>query len=79
MRILIAQTLRLALSQPLSDTHSKSGCAASGDVMERIWLKSYPPGIPADIDASHYASLVDLIEESMAAFAARTAFTCMGK
>jgi len=47
--------------------------------MERIWLKSYPPGIPADIDASHYASLVDLIEESMAAFAARTAFTCMGK
>ena len=47
--------------------------------MERIWLKSYPPGVPADIDASRYASLVDLIEESMTAFAGRTAFTCMGK
>jgi long-chain acyl-CoA synthetase len=47
--------------------------------MERIWLKSYPPDVPADIDASRYASLVDLIEESMTAFAGRTAFTCMGK
>lgn len=47
--------------------------------MERVWLKSYPPGIPADIDASRYASLVDLIEDSMTAFAGRTAFTCMGK
>ena len=47
--------------------------------MERIWLKSYPPGVPADIDTSRYASLVDLIEESLSAFADRTAFTCMGK
>jgi long-chain acyl-CoA synthetase len=46
--------------------------------MERIWLKSYPSGVPADIDPGRYASLVDLIEESMTAFAGRTAFTCMG-
>src|SRR3569623_3418257 len=51
----------------------------SGDVMERVWLKCYPPCIPADIDACRYASLVDLIEVSMTAFAGRTAFTCMGK
>ena len=26
---------------------------------DRIWLKSYPPGVPADIDVAPYASLVD--------------------
>ena len=47
--------------------------------MERIWLKSYPSGVPADIDTGRYASLVDLIEDSMTSYATRTAFTCMGK
>src|SRR3569623_3370011 len=51
----------------------------SRDVIDRVWLKSYPPGIPSDSDASRYASLGELIEESMTAFAGRTAFTCMGK
>ena len=46
--------------------------------MERVWLKSYPPGVPAEIDTSRYASLVDLIEESLKTYADRTAFTCMG-
>ncbi|WP_407178255.1 long-chain fatty acid--CoA ligase [Bradyrhizobium sp. STM 3562] len=47
--------------------------------MERIWLKQYPPGVPADIDPSQYASLVDLLEESFAKFADRRAFICMDK
>lgn len=47
--------------------------------MERIWLKQYPPGVPADIDATQYASLVDLLEESFAKFADRKAFICMDK
>src|SRR5512139_1278710 len=47
--------------------------------MERIWLKQYPPGVPADIDTSQYASLVDLLEESFAKFADRKAFICMDK
>ncbi len=47
--------------------------------MDRIWLKHYPPGVPADIDASRYASLVDLLEESFTTFADRDAFICMGK
>jgi long-chain acyl-CoA synthetase len=34
--------------------------------MERIWLKQYPPGVPADIDTSQYGSLVELLEESFA-------------
>jgi long-chain acyl-CoA synthetase len=47
--------------------------------MERIWLKQYPPGVPADIDASQYPSLVALLEESFAKFADRKAFICMDK
>ncbi len=47
--------------------------------MERIWLKQYPPGVPADIDATQYASLVELLEESFAKFADRKAFICMDK
>ncbi len=47
--------------------------------MERIWLKHYPPGVPADIDPTQYPSLVELLEESFAKFADRKAFICMDK
>src|ERR1043166_6638081 len=47
--------------------------------MERIWLKQYPPSVPADIDVTQYSSLVDLLEESFAKFADRRAFICMDK
>src|ERR1700754_5023889 len=50
-----------------------------GVSMERIWLKQYPPGVPADIEPTQYASLVDLLEESFAKFADRKAFICMDK
>lgn len=47
--------------------------------MERIWLKQYPSGVPADIEPTQYASLVDLLEESFTKFADRKAFICMDK
>jgi long-chain acyl-CoA synthetase len=47
--------------------------------MERIWLASYPPGVPAEIDPREYASLVELFEKSIAQFGDRPAFTNMGK
>jgi len=47
--------------------------------MERIWLKSYPPGMPTEIDPTQYASLVALLEESFAKFRERKAFICMDK
>ena len=47
--------------------------------MERIWLKHYPAGVPADIDTSQYSSLVELLEESFAKYADRKAFICMDK
>src|SRR5215475_3147299 len=47
--------------------------------MERIWLKQYPAGVPADIDTTQYPSLVDLLEESFAKYTDRKAFICMDK
>jgi long-chain acyl-CoA synthetase len=47
--------------------------------MERIWLKQYPAGVPADIDVTQYSSLVELLEESFAKFKDRKAFICMDK
>jgi len=46
---------------------------------DRIWLKTYPPGVPADIDVSQYASTVEMMEESFQKFADRSAFSFMGK
>ena len=46
---------------------------------ERPWLSAYPPGVPADIDATVYPSLVALMEESFRKFADRTAYSFMGK
>ncbi|SEJ90205.1 MULTISPECIES: long-chain-fatty-acid--CoA ligase [unclassified Variovorax] len=46
---------------------------------DRPWLSSYPQGVPADIDASHYPSLVALMEESFKKYADRTAYSFMGK
>ena len=46
---------------------------------DRIWLGSYPPGVPADIDVTQYASVVALMEESFRSFGPRVAYTFMGK
>ena len=46
---------------------------------DRIWLSSYPEGVPSDIDASRYSSLVTLMQEGFTQFAERTAFSFMGK
>jgi long-chain acyl-CoA synthetase len=47
--------------------------------MEKIWLKSYPPGVPAEIDASAYTSVGELLEDSFRQYRASRAFVCMGK
>jgi len=45
--------------------------------MDRFWLKSYPPGVPSDIDPSVYPSVVSLLEESFAKFRDAKAYVCM--
>jgi long-chain acyl-CoA synthetase len=47
--------------------------------MEKPWLKSYPQGVPAEIDLSGYRSLVELMEESFRKYAQRNAYACMDK
>ncbi|SAL03037.1 long-chain fatty acid--CoA ligase [Caballeronia ptereochthonis] len=47
--------------------------------MEKPWLKSYPAGVPAEIDASVYRSVSELLEDSFRANRDRRAFICMGQ
>jgi len=46
---------------------------------DRIWLKSYPPGVPADLDTAQYPSLVALMEECFQKYANQTAYSFMGR
>jgi long-chain acyl-CoA synthetase len=46
---------------------------------ERVWLESYPEGVPTDINASQYESLVGLMADSFAKYANRTAYSYMGQ
>ena len=48
-------------------------------IEERVWLDSYPEGVPADIDASQYESLLGLMADSFAKYANRTAYSFMGQ
>lgn len=45
--------------------------------MERIWLKSYPPGVPHDVNPEQFASLVEMIEESLRQHAREKAYILM--
>jgi len=47
--------------------------------MERVWLRSYPPGVPAEINPEEYRSLAEMVERSLAKYADRVAYTCMGR
>jgi long-chain acyl-CoA synthetase len=47
-------------------------------MVDKIWLKSYPQDIPAEIDTSEYDSLKDLLERSFEKFKDLPAFTNMG-
>lgn len=47
--------------------------------MEKIWLKSYPEGVPETISTSGYTSLVDVLEQSCERFAKQTAYVSLGR
>lgn len=46
---------------------------------DRIWLKSYPEGVPHDLPPLPYSSLVALLEESFRKYADRPAYSFLGK
>ena len=46
---------------------------------DRIWLQSYPAGVPADLPPLPYSSLVGLMEESFQKNASKAAYSFLGK
>ena len=47
--------------------------------MEKIWLQSYPNGVPSEIDIDHIPSLVALFEKACTTYADKVAYISMGK
>ena len=46
--------------------------------MNKIWLKNYPQGMPAEIDPDQFRSIPDLLDKVFAKFADRPAFHNLG-
>jgi long-chain acyl-CoA synthetase len=47
--------------------------------IERPWLASYPPNVPAQINVDEFSSIVAVLETSCAKYAQNPAFTNLGK
>ena len=47
--------------------------------MEKVWLKSYPEGVPEEAPEPPWRSVRDLCEHTFAAFPDKAAYTCMGR
>ena len=65
----IAQSEETVLNAPTPDLKSAA----------HVWLKSYPDGVPAAIDADKYSSIKDVFNQSCEKYADAPAFTCMDK
>lgn len=46
--------------------------------MEKIWLQSYPEGVPATVDLDTYASVADLFAQGVAKYRDKVAYVSMG-
>ena len=47
--------------------------------MDRIWLKSYPDGVPAEVDLNRLRTLAQLVDETCARNADSVAYVQMGR
>ena len=47
--------------------------------MERIWQKSYPPGMPTDIQLDGVSTMVTVVRDSCRQYAGKTSYISMGK
>ncbi|QGR08730.1 long-chain-fatty-acid--CoA ligase FadD [Pantoea phytobeneficialis] len=50
-----------------------------GESLTKVWLKRYPPDVPAEITADRYTSLIDLFEHAATRYADQVAFVNMGQ
>jgi long-chain acyl-CoA synthetase len=48
-------------------------------MVNKIWLKNYPVGMPADIDPDEFSSIPDLLEKIAVKFADKPAFHNLGR
>ena len=46
--------------------------------MEKVWLKSYPPGVPQEIDINAYSSVTDVFEQAIEKFGDKPCFSNLG-
>jgi len=46
--------------------------------MDKAWLKSYPPGMPATIDVDAYQSITEVFDRAVAEFGDSSAYTNLG-
>ncbi len=47
--------------------------------VDKVWLKSYPAGVPAEIDLTQHRSVVTILESACKRFSDRPAFANMGR
>ena len=46
--------------------------------MEKVWIKSYPPGVPEEIDVNEYRSVTGVLEQAIAAYGDKPCFSNLG-
>ncbi|MEM9315560.1 MAG: AMP-binding protein [Pseudomonadota bacterium] len=61
-----------------SPAGSHLSVAHASNSATRRWLAAYPPGVPADVDMTRYASLADIFDECFERYADACAYTCLG-
>ena len=67
------------MNNPKQCANNDNTLETEARTMDKTWLKSYPPGVPAEIDPGQYDSLVRMFEDSFSRFATRNAFVSMDK
>ncbi len=60
-------------------TQGAQQAIGSGHVIDPIWLNSYLPGVPAEIDMNSLGTLADVLRDSFKKYASRPAFISFGK
>ncbi|MEM7462514.1 MAG: long-chain-fatty-acid--CoA ligase [Pseudomonadota bacterium] len=73
-----AASSKSATSRSKSTT-ARGKSAAVKSKPAKPWLKSYPPGVPAEIGEIEDKSISELLENACGKFASLPAYSCMGK
>src|SRR5450759_4570541 len=72
------RALWLTLNRASSKTIQFTQPSREKTVSEKIWLNSYPAGMPAEIDVNQFSSIPDLLEKSFTKFADKPAYHNLG-